>query len=176
MVALRQRWRDVREKSERPTRSCSAVREETSLKYPARIKIHRSCRAGVLVELAGEFDVSCLVALGDALKRSSGLGQRAFVDLAGVTFVDTLCIQELVAGSDAGLLVFCRPSWQFRLAMTACGLEESVEFRVEDDPEYEAVAAEAYGCKRAGRTARRGEHHLYLHASTETHSRTSMGA
>jgi len=147
------------------------------LKYPARIKIHPSCRAGVLVEFAGEFEVSCVVALEDALKRVSGLKKRAFVDLAGVTFVDTLCIHELVAGSDAGLLVFCRPSWQLRLAMAACGLEESIEFRVEGDPEYEAVAAEAYGwCKRAGRTARRGEHYLYLHTSSETRIPTSMGA
>lgn len=90
--------------------------------------------------------------------------------------MDTLCIQELVAGFDAGLLVFCRPSWQFRLATAACGLEESIEFRVEDDPEYEAVAAEAYGCKRAWRTARRGEYHLYLHSSSETRIPTFMGA
>lgn len=47
------------------------------MKYPARIKIHRSCRAGVLVELAGEFDVSCVGALEDALKRVSGLKKRA---------------------------------------------------------------------------------------------------
>ena len=145
------------------------------MRYPASIKIHPSCRAGVLVELAGEFDVSCVVALEDALKRVSGLGKQAFVDLAGVTFADTLCVRELLAGSDAGPMAFCRPSWQFRLATAACGLEASFEFRVEDDPEYEAVAAEAYGCRRSGRTARRGEHHLYLHASTDTRSPTSMG-
>ena len=61
----------------------SRTLEEVVLEYPARIKVHEPCRAGVLVELSGEFDVSCLVAFGRALRRASGLGRRTFVDLSG---------------------------------------------------------------------------------------------
>lgn len=143
------------------------------MEYPARIKIHPPCRAGVLIELAGEFDVSCLVVLEDALRRASDLGERTFVDLAGVTFVDTLCIQKLVSGSGAGYPVLCRPSRQFRLAVTTCGFEESVRFGAEDDPGYEVAIVEAYGCKRAGRASRRGEHRLYVHAGTGARARTA---
>ncbi len=146
------------------------------MEYPARIKVHPPCRAGVLIELAGEFDISCLVALRDALRRTSGHGRRAWIDLAGVTFVDTLCVRELVAGSEANPPVLCRPSWQFRLAVAACGLEEKVGFVAEDDPGYGAVVAEAYECKRARRAARREDHHLYLHANTGTRDCTLAGA
>jgi anti-anti-sigma regulatory factor len=144
------------------------------LEYPARIKIHRPCRAGVLVELVGEFDVSCLVALGDALRRVSGMGKRIFVNLAEVTFADSLCVQSLVTG--AGPVVLCHPSRQFRLTVAVGGLEGIVEFGAEDDPGYEAAVAEAYGCRRTVRTCRRWEHHLYVRAGNATQGCASVGA
>lgn len=119
------------------------------MQYLASIKVHDACRAGVLVELHGEFDVACLEALGQALRRASDLGGATFVDLSGVTFVDALCLRELAAGSGAGALTLCRPSWQFGLAVAACELEESIVILSDDDPGYEAVIAEACGCKRA---------------------------
>ena len=137
------------------------------MEYPARIKVHAPCRAGVLVELAGEFDASCLVALGQALRRASGMGRRIFVDLAGVKFMDTLCLRELASGFDAGAgsLKLCRPSWQFRLGVAACGMEESFEILPDDDAGYEAVIAEVCGCERTVRTAGPGEHQLYMLAA-----------
>ena len=78
-----------------------------------------------MIELSGEFDVSCLGPFGQALRRASGSGMRTFVDLAGVTFMDTLCLRELASrlDTDAGSLELCRPSWQFRLGVAACGME-----------------------------------------------------
>lgn len=141
------------------------VWEEIDLKYPARIKVHNSCHAGVLIELAGEFDVSCLLALGHALRRASRLGEPAFVDLAGVTFMDTLCLRELAAATGTRDLVLCRPSWEVMLGAAACGLEDSVVVVPDDHPGYVAVIAEACRCGGAGRAPRPGEHHLFVRAS-----------
>ena len=135
------------------------------MEYPARIKVHNPCREGTLVELAGEFDVSCLDALGDALRRASGLRKRVFVDLAGVTFMDAMCLRELAEATGTCRLALCRPSWQVVLGLAACGLEESVEIVPDDDPGYEGVIAEACRCGRAGRAVRTREHRLYLRAS-----------
>ncbi len=143
------------------------VREEESLEYPASIKVHAPCRAGVLVELAGEFDVSCLEAFGHALSRASGLGRRIFVDLAGVKFMDTLCLRKLASGFDAGAgsLKLCRPSWQFRLGVAACGMEDSFEILPDDDPGYETLISEVCECERTVRTAGPSQHHLYMLAA-----------
>jgi anti-anti-sigma regulatory factor len=134
---------------------------------PARIKVHDPCRAGVLVELFGEFDVSCLGAFGHALRGASGLGRRTFVDLSGVTFMDALCLRELASrsGAGAGPLELCRLSWQLRLGVAACGLEGKVDIRPDDDPGYGAVVSEICARKRVGRAARPEEHHLHVRAS-----------
>ena len=132
------------------------------MEYPTRIKVHDPCRAGVLVELTGEFDVSCLVPFGYALRRALGLGRRTFVDLSEVTFMDAPCLRELAPGSDAGPHKLRRPSWQFRLGVAACDLEGSFEIYPDDDPGYEAVISEVCACKWARRTAGPKEYHLYV--------------
>lgn len=78
--------------------------------------------------------------------------------------MDALCIRELASKSRIGALRLCRPSRQVELSVAACGLEESIEIRADDDPGYEAVIAEACRCKRTERTTQRREHHLYVHA------------
>lgn len=100
-------------------------RKEVALDHTARIKVHTPDNGGALIELSGEFDVACLGPFGQALRRASGSGMRTFVDLAGVTFMDTLCLRELASrlDTDAGSLELCRPSWQFRLGVAACGME-----------------------------------------------------
>ena len=139
--------------------------EEIILEYPASIKVHNPGGEGTLVELAGEFDVSCLEAFEHALTRASGLRKPVFVDLAGVTFMDAMCMRELAEATGTGRLALCRPSWQVMLGLAACGLEESVVIVPDDDPGYEAVIAEACKCGRARRSVRKGEHQLYVRAS-----------
>ena len=135
------------------------------MEYPASIKVHNPCREGVLVELTGEFDLSCLEAFEHALRRASDLRKPVFVDLAGVTFMDALCLRELAEATGTGHLALCRPSWQVMLGLAACGLEKSVVIVSDDDPGYEAVIAEACRCGRARRSVHEREHHLYMRAS-----------
>jgi anti-anti-sigma regulatory factor len=143
------------------------------LEYLANIKVHDPGRAGVLVELSGEFDVSCLEAFGHALKRASSFGRPTFVDLSGVTFMDALCVGELTSRSKAGALTLCRLSWQAELSMAACGLEESIVVPP-DDPGYEVVISEICGCKRTRTTGETMA--LFLHAPRARTSATPQEA
>lgn len=139
--------------------------EELALEYSARIKVHNPCREGVLIELAGEFDISCLEAFEHALKRALSLRKTVFVDLAGVNFMDASCFRELAEATGPGRLVLCRPSRQVVLGLAACGLDNAVAIVPDDDPGLEAVIAEICKCGRARRSVRKREHHLYARAS-----------
>lgn len=44
-----------------------------AVEYPVSVKVYDPCHAGVLVELSGEFDISCLAAVEHALRRASGV-------------------------------------------------------------------------------------------------------
>ena len=81
--------------------------------------------------------------------------------------MDTLCLRELASRLDAGAhpLELCRPSWQFRRGVAACGLERDLDIRPDDDPGYGALIAEACACKRAERTTRPEAHHLHVRTS-----------
>ena len=111
----------------------------------ASIKTHDPCRTGVLVELSGEFDVSCWKAFRYALRRATSFGQPIFLDLSGVTFMDSLHIRELAIWATMGAapLRLCRPSWQVERSVTACDLEDGIVILPDDDPGYEAVVTEA---------------------------------
>jgi anti-anti-sigma regulatory factor len=134
------------------------------LDYRSRIKVHNPCRSGVLVELHGEFDVSCLEALRHAFERASGLASPVFADLSGVAFMDALCARELASrATEAGRLKLCRPSAQFSLSLLTCGLAREVEICPDQDPGYEAVISEV--CARNSPWRRNGhqrEHRLYV--------------
>ena len=140
------------------------------MEYAASIKVYEPRRAGVLVELSGEFDVSCLEALGQALRRVASLQRPAFVDLSGITFMDLLCVRELLAAGSrswpAEPLRLCRPSAQFRLSLTACAAEETAAVLPDDDPRCEALVTVARerrtAAARHSHPARRSEHQLYL--------------
>lgn len=133
------------------------------MEYSASIKVHDPRRAGVLVELSGEFDVSCLEAFGQALERVESLGGPVFVDLSGVTFMDALCVRSLAeAASDRdNPWRLCRPSEEFRLSLAACDAEEDVEVLPDNDPGYEALISEVCRCA-VGRPPRHRKRRLYL--------------
>jgi len=128
------------------SRTAPNTPKEAILQYASSIKVHDPGHSGVLVELHGEFDVACLWAFRRALRRATELREPTFVDVSGVTFMDTLCLRELAARDPAARV--CRPSWQFELSVTACGLNETILILPDDDPGYEAVIAEACGCGR----------------------------
>lgn len=137
--------------------------EEAGVRYGARIKVHAPSHVGVLVELGGEFDISCSEAFDQALRGLETTGP-AYVDLSAVTFMDAHCVHRLADGVRAGLLRLCRPSAEVRLSAAACDLVDGqLDIRPDDDRGYEAVIREACKC-HDGRAEERKEHRLYFKA------------
>ena len=137
--------------------------EESALEFLARIKIHNPADDGVLVELNGEFDISCLEALGAALDRARSLGEAVFVDLSGIGFMDALCTRELLrrSGDGAGRFELCQPSLEAGLSAAALGHRSSIKTCAPDDPAYEAVIREICRPRPEGDGARRTRRDLY---------------
>lgn len=136
------------------------------MEYLARIKIHNPTDDGVLVELNGEFDLSCLEAFGTALDRATALGTAVFVDLSGVGFMDALCTRELLRRAEGpGRFELCQSSPEANLSAAALGFWEGIETCDPDDPAYEAVIRET--CKpRPLDGARRTSRGLYTARSS----------
>lgn len=140
-------------------RTGSRRTEEPILEYLARIKVHDPTPDGVLVELNGEFDLSCLEAFKRALVRARSLGRPVFVDLSGVDFMDGLCTRELLHAALGGVELY-QPSPQVRLSALACGLGGRLVACPPDDERYEAVIREACRPQREDGTAPRAEREL----------------
>ena len=83
------------------------------MKELARVRIHQADHRGVWIELSGEFDIQELGTLRHVLSGGAHPGRAAYVDLSGITFMDTLCVQELAAQHQihTGRLALCNPSW-----------------------------------------------------------------
>jgi len=137
--------------------------EEYALEYLARIKIHTPTDDGVLVELNGEFDLSCLEALRGALDRAWALGRAVFVDLSGVGFMDALCTRELLrrTGDGSGRFELCQPSLEASLSAAALGLWGGMKTCIPEDPVYEAVIQEICRPRPEGDDAQRTNRDLY---------------
>lgn len=136
-------------------------REEFVLEYLARIKIHNPTEDGVLVELNGEFDLSCLEAFKRSLVRARSLGEPVFVDLSGVGFMDGLCARELLHAAEGDGFELCQPSPQVRLSALACGLGGRLVACSPDDERYEAVIREACRPQRKDGNGPRAERELH---------------
>lgn len=105
---------------------------------------HRGC---VLVDLAGEFDVSAVKELRATLGGALGSARLAFVDLSRVTFIDSTCLEELAVYHQlhGGRLVLCRPSPQVNVGVAACGLEDWLAFHPDEESALRSVAGRAAG-------------------------------
>ncbi len=89
----------------------------------------------VFVTLCGEFDVRCRKALEDTLRGCLTYGGPTLVDLSGVTFMDSWCVWELAVHYQlgGGRMILCDPSQDVLISVTACDLEEWLDFeRVAD--------------------------------------------
>jgi len=82
---------------------------------------------GATVGMWGEFDVSSLPSLREALDDVSAFGGPAVVDLSGITFLDLQSTRELVVRSliQAHQLVFQNPSPGVLASIRALGLEDT---------------------------------------------------
>ncbi len=100
---------------------------EVKVRDTTRIGISALDRAGVLVELSGEFDDRDLSTLRKALSVVSSCGLSTIVDLSDVTFLDVRCARELAVRSCFDdLLILCDPSWQAEASFKVCGHEARV--------------------------------------------------
>lgn len=82
------------------------------------------------ISLSGEFDVSRLQELRNALKTAIASPVETIVDLSEVTFLDLDSVRELVfhCGLSPDGVVPVNPSWQVVASVEACGLEDWVRF------------------------------------------------
>lgn len=150
-------------------RAAASDFEECALEYLARIKIHNPTDDGVLVELNGEFDLSCLDAFGTALDRAAAPGRAVFVDLSGVGFMDALCTRELLRRTEElGRFELCQPSPEANLSAAALGFWEGLKTCDPDDPAYEAVIRDTCKPRPAEDGARLIRRNLYTTLSPGT--------
>ena len=84
----------------------------------------------LLVRLSGEFDVRYHRILEDTLGDCLASGRQTYVDLSGVTFIDSRCVRELAVHYQLGegRLALCDPSREIELSVAACDLEEWTDF------------------------------------------------
>lgn len=84
----------------------------------------------VLVRLSGEFDARYERILEDTLGDCLASGRQTYVDLSGVTFMDSRCVRELAVHYQfgEGRLTLCDPSRETELSVAACDLEEWIDF------------------------------------------------
>ena len=94
----------------------------------------------MLVKLCGEFDVLSQKILADTLSDCLASGRLTFVDLSGVTFMDSRCVQELAVYYQLGKerVALCDPSKELELSVAACDLEDWTDFVYTTDLERSA--------------------------------------
>ncbi len=106
------------------------------------------CRP-VLVKLSGEFDIRYQRTLEDILSDCLVSGRSTLVDLSEVTFMDSLCVRELVVHYrlSEGRMVLCDPSRQAKLSVAACDLEEWIDFVYTTSNDYQARPQRTYSIR-----------------------------
>jgi len=122
------------------------------------IRIYKLYQTSILVKLRGEFDIQKERALRQTLGGVSRSGLPVFVDLSGVTFLDSRCVRELAVQYQlhANHLTLCNPSWQVELSVAACGLGGWFSFcpgkdfmlRAETEEAVEGTLGEEKWCGR----------------------------
>lgn len=96
---------------------------------------------GIGINLSGEVDIQCLAALRETLEVALRSRHPVFVDLSGVTFLDTLCIRELVVQYQlhTDRLALYGPSAEVELTVAACELEGWLDFYPDLDAALRAL-------------------------------------
>src|SRR5918992_3319701 len=84
----------------------------------------------LLVRLSGEFDVRYHRILEDTLVDCLASGRQTYVDLSGVTFIDSRCVRELAVHYQLGegRLTLCDPSREVELGVAVWDLEGWIDF------------------------------------------------
>ena len=100
---------------------------EARTRDTSKIEISALGRAGILVELFGEFDVRDLSTLRKVLSIALSARLPAHLDLSKVTFLDIRCARELAEQASLyDYLMLCDPSWECEASLKACGREACI--------------------------------------------------
>ena len=84
----------------------------------------------VLITLSGEIDIRCSTVLEDTLRGCLALRRSSLVEFSGVTLLDSRCVRELAVHYQlgGGRMVLYDPSDDVLVGVTACGLEDWLDF------------------------------------------------
>ncbi len=108
---------------------CSTGRNEGEKADPRVIRERVDREGNVRVGLSGELDLQFLPELRATLRTALGSQREVFVDLSEVSFLDALCLRELVVQYQLYPRLFLwRPSFEVKLALAICDLEDWVSF------------------------------------------------
>jgi hypothetical protein len=100
---------------------------EARTRGTSKIEISAWGRAGILVELFGEFDVRDLSTLRKVLGIVLKARLPAHLDLSKVTFLDVRCAWELAElASLYDYLMLRDSSWECKASLKACGREACI--------------------------------------------------
>ena len=92
-----------------------------------KIEISALGRAGILVELFGEFDIHDLGTLRKVLSLVLRARLPTHVDLSRVTFLEVRCARELATRSWLYEHLMLRdPSWEAKTSLKVCGREACI--------------------------------------------------
>ena len=92
-----------------------------------KIEISALGRAGILIELIGEFDIHDLGTLCKVLSIVLRVRLPTHIDLSRVTFLDVGCARELAARSWLyDHLMLRDPSWEVKANLKVCGREACI--------------------------------------------------
>ena len=100
---------------------------EARTRDTSKIEISALGRAGILVELFGEFDIHDLGTLRKVLSLVLSAQLPINLDLSRVTFLDVGCARELATRSWLyDHLILRDPSWEAKASLKACGREACI--------------------------------------------------
>jgi hypothetical protein len=100
---------------------------EVRARYTTKIEISAVGRAGILIELIGEFDIHDLGTLRKVLSLVLSARLPTHVDLSRVTFLDVGCARELATQPWLyDHLMLRDPSWEAKASLKVCGREACI--------------------------------------------------
>lgn len=111
------------------------------------------CHGYVVLGLSGELDITNTTRLRAALTGALDSARFVFVDLSGVSFLDSSCLRELIVYHQLyeGRLALCRPSEQVKLSVAATEYEDWVTFHPDEEKALQALYDRASGTSRQRR-------------------------
>jgi len=98
---------------------------------------------GTVIHVRGEIDISTCERLRDAIEPHLGPEQAIVLDLSGVEFMDSSCLQVLEHArgkltADGGSLILRNPSEAARLLLTAAQAQDLLQVDADEHPRVDS--------------------------------------